>query len=109
MQYFPLLVAYEIIGPQIASKLQEDPNKIRVATTMFYQYIKPTIKAIEENQTDIAVNTYKTMTIELANRYNIDTNIILPRPQDLNLSNQSKGYTRKRNYIKPTIKYVSLG
>lgn len=106
MQYFPLLVAYEIIGPQIASKLQEDPDKIKIATTMFYQYIKPTIKAIETNQTDIAVNTYKTMTLELADRYNIDTNIVLPKPADLNLSEQNKGYTRKRSYIKPEIKYI---
>lgn len=109
MQYFPLLVAYEIIGPQIAQSLQEDPDKIRVAATMFYQYIKPTIKAIEENKTEEAVNTYKTMTLELANRYNVNTNIVLPSPADLNSPNQSKGHTRKRSYIKPTIKYVPLG
>lgn len=106
MQYFPLLVAYEIIGPQIAKKLQEDPDKIRIATTMYYQYIKPTIKAIEENQTEEAVNTYKTMTIELANRYEVNTNIVLPNPQDLNLPNQEKGHTRKKVYQKPTINAI---
>ena len=108
MQYFPLLVAYEIIGPQIAKKLQEDPDKIKVAVTMFYQYIKPVIKAIEENKTEEAVNTYKTMTLVLANRYNVDTNIVLPKPEDLNLSNpEEKGHTRKRPYKRPTIKPIT--
>ena len=107
MQYFPLLVAYEIIGPQIAERLQEDPNKIKIATTMFYQYIKPTIKAIEENKTEDAINIYKTMTIELAKRYNIDTNIVLPLQPNLNLSKPNKGLKRKRSYIKPTIKYAT--
>ena len=103
MQYFPLLVAYEIIGPQIAQKLQEDPDKIKVAVTMFYQYIKPTIKAIEENKTEEAVNTYKIMTLELANRYNINTNIILPDPAQMNLNTQDTGISRKKAYLKPTL------
>lgn len=96
MQYFPLLYAYEIIGPQIANKLQQDKNKIRVAATMFYQYIKPTIKAIENNETENAVNIYKTMTIELAKRYNVDTNIILPDPTRINITDIEKGISRKR-------------
>lgn len=96
IQYFPLLYAYEIIGPQIANKLQQDKDKIRVAATMFYQYIKPTIKAIENNETENAVNIYKTMTLELAQRYNVNTNIILPDPTQMNLPNIEKGITRKR-------------
>lgn len=107
MQYFPLLVAYEIIGPQIATKLQEDPDKINIATTMFYQYVKPTIKAIEENQTHLAVHIYKSMTLELANRYHIDTNMVLPTTQNINISKPNKELKRTRSYIKPTIKYVS--
>ena len=78
LKYLPLLYAYEIIGPQIATELKEDKNKTQVAANMFYQYIKPTIKLIEQKETDAAVNLYKTMTLELAKRYHINTNIILP-------------------------------
>lgn len=103
MQYFPLLVAYEIIGPQIATSLQKDPNKIKVATTMFYQYIKPTIKAIEENQTDKAVNIYKTMTIELAKRYNINTNTVMLNPNKVNTNELGHGRKRTRKIPVPSI------
>ena len=93
MQYFPLLVAYEIVGPQIANALKEDKDKIRIATTMYYTYIKPTVEAIENNETENAVNIYKKMTLELAKRYNINTNITLPNPMDLNLGKNN--FSRK--------------
>lgn len=89
MQYFPLLVAYEIVGPQIASSLNQDKDKIRVATTMYYTYIKPTVEAIENNETEKAVSIYKEMTLELAKRYKVNTDIVLPNPMDLNLSRDS--------------------
>lgn len=95
-KYFPLLFAYETIGPEIANKLQEDKDKITVAVTMFYQYIKPTIKAIEDNDTDLAVETYKTMTLDLAKRYNVDTNIVLPNPAEINNIDLNIGFSRKR-------------
>ena len=93
MQYFPLLVAYEIVGPQIANALKEDKDKIRVAASMYYTYIKPTVEAIENNETENAVNIYKKMTLELAKRYNINTNITLPNPMDLNLGKNN--FSRK--------------
>lgn len=96
MKYFSLLAAYEIIGPQIAEKLHKDPNKIITATTMFYQYIKPTIKAIENNETKLAIEIYKNMTLILANKYNIDTNIELSKTQEINNANLDIGFTRKR-------------
>ena len=92
MQYFPLLVGYEIIGPQIASKLQEDEEKIKVATTMYYLYIKPTVDAILNNETEKAVSIYKEMTLKLAKRYDVNTNIVLPNPNDLNLG---QNYSRR--------------
>jgi len=90
IEYLPLLYAYEIIGPQIASELQNDKEKTRIATTTFYQYIKPTIKAIENNEKELAIEIYKTMTIGLAKRYNIDLNIVLPE------QTQKNNLTRKR-------------
>jgi len=96
LQYLPLLYAYEIIGPQIATKLKEDKNKTQVAATMFYQYVKPTIKAIEANKTDLAVNIYKTMTLELAQRYNIDTNFVLPEAITTSTTNIEQQNIKKR-------------
>lgn len=98
-KYFPLLFAYEIIGPQIAEKLQADKDKIKVAVTMFYQYIKPTIKSIEEKNTDTAVEIYKTMTIELAQKYNIDLNINLPSPEQINIIELNCKKIRRRKRV----------
>ena len=87
MNYFPLLVAYEIVGPEIAKNLNEDNDKIRVATNMFFKYIKPTVTAIENGETEKAVEIYKVMTLELAKKYNVNMNIVLPNPIDMKLSN----------------------
>lgn len=99
MQYFPLLFAYEIIGPEIAQKLQEDKNRIKVAATMFYKYIKPTVIAIRNKETEKAIETYKTMTLELAQRYNVNLNIILPTPQQVNIMELKSIKTKSRKRI----------
>ena len=104
LQYLPLLYAYEIIGPQVAEKLKQDKNKTQIAISMFYQYIKPTIKLIQEGKTELAIETYKTMTLELAKKYNVNTNIVLPMtPQELEINNTKQVFTRKRVYSKPRI------
>lgn len=95
-KYFPLLLAYEIIGPQIAKKLHEDKNKIRVATTMFYLYIKPTVAAIQNKETEKAIEIYKSMTLELAKIYNINTNLFLPEPSHVNIISLYQAKQRKR-------------
>ena len=95
-KYFPILFAYEIIGPQIAKKLHEDKNKIRVATTMFYLYIKPTVAAIQNKETEKAIEIYKSMTIELAKIYNINTNLFLPDPSHINIISLYQAKKRKR-------------
>lgn len=40
MKYLSLIYVYEIIGPQIALALHNDKDKIHIASTTFYQYIK---------------------------------------------------------------------
>ena len=96
MKYYPLLFAYEIIGPEIAKKIKEDKDNVDIANQMFKQYINPTVIAIENNKTEDAVNIYKTMTIELAKRYEINTNIILPDPKQINIVEIGRGRTRTK-------------
>ena len=96
MKHFPLLFAYEIIGPQIAQKLQEDKDRIKVSANMFYRYIKPTVLAIRKNQTEEAVQIYKEMTIELAKRYNVNVNMILPTPQEVSILKLGDRKLRKK-------------
>lgn len=96
MKYYPLLFAYEIIGPEIVKKLKEDKDNVDIASQMFKQYINPTVIAIENNKTEDAVNIYKTMTIELAKRYEIDTNIILPDPKQISIVELRRGRTRTK-------------
>lgn len=106
MKYYPLLFAYEIIGPEIAKRLNEDENKSDVATLMFKQYITPTIIAIENNKTEDAVNIYKNMTIELAKKYEVDLNIIVPDPEQISIIELGQGRTKKRIFQEPTIKFI---
>lgn len=107
MKYFPFLVEYEILGPAIAAKMQQDKDKIRIASTMFYQYIKPTIKAINKNETENAVKIYREMTLYLADRYDISTDISISS-QDINdVKSKEQVPTRKRVYQKPTITFIS--
>lgn len=77
-KYITHLVTYDAIGPVIAKNLEEDKNGKEIATCMFDRYITKSVSAIEEEKYDEAVNIYIAMTDNLARMYNIDTNIIMP-------------------------------
>ena len=64
VSYFPLTDGSAIVTKQLQ---MDGTSKI-----MVYKPI------IEQKETDAAVNLYKTMTLELAKRYHINTDIILP-------------------------------
>ena len=96
IKYLPLLVLYDQIGPQIAYNLNLDENKQIIAQTMFTKYITPAVSAIEENKTETATNIYVAMTNVLAERYNIDTNIITINEKEIDMTTLGHGRIRKR-------------
>lgn len=94
-KYIPLLITYDTIGPQIASKLETDPNKEIIATTIFNRYITSSVLAIEENKHEEAINIYKSMTYSLASYYNIDTNVVNIDASNINTSSLGHGKIRR--------------
>lgn len=79
-KYKDLLVEYDIIGPEIAINLEDDPLRYQISANAFYKYIKPITKLIRDNKNDEAINCYVEMTTKLKSFYSInrviDTNII---------------------------------
>ena len=96
IKYLPLLVLYDQVGPQIAYSLEQDENKEIIAQTMFTKYITPAVSAIEENKTETATNIYVAMTNVLAERYNINTNIITINEKEIDMTTLGHGRIRKR-------------
>ena len=95
--YFPLLLTYDVVGPEISKRLAIDPNGKEIATIFFTNYITKAVEAIEEEKNETAINIYKAMTTSLADHYKIiiplmevDSNI---NPQEL-----GHGYTRRKTY-----------
>lgn len=93
-KYWPLLVTYDSIGPEIAFNLLKDKNQKEIAQTLFTKYISPSVTAIKEEKTTNAINTYVAMTNALAERYNITFAITDVKPEDVDLENL--GHARKR-------------
>ena len=99
VKYIPILLTYDIIGPQIAYNLYQDQNKTTIAKTLFTAYITKAVSAIEENKTQEAVNIYVAMTQSLARRYNINNHALYINPSSINLENidmNSLGHGRIR-------------
>lgn len=86
-KYFPLLEDYDAVGPLICEKLDEDPNKEKVANTMLSIFIKEAIDAIRDRAYNAAINTYENMTYYLMDYYELDMNL---------LHNTKKEIQRKR-------------
>lgn len=86
--YIPLLLMYDVIGPQIAYELNKDPNKKSIAKMLFDDpkagYIQKAVIAIEENKIQDAIEIYVAMTQSLAKRYNINTNVLHIHPESIN-------------------------
>jgi len=72
-KYKQILVEYDIIGPEIAKILNNDPLKEKIAEVYFYKYIKPIKFLIENNKYDEAVNLYVIMTNSLKNLYGLNS------------------------------------
>ena len=82
-KYFPILLTYDVIGPQIVKNLLVDPNKEVIAKRLFSEYITKAVTAIENNKIEEAINIYVAMTHTLASRYSIESNIIYIDPKTI--------------------------
>lgn len=102
-KYIPLLLSYDIIGPQIAYELEKDENKVEIATNLFNKFITASVSAIENNKTNDAVNIYVAMTQSLAERYNINTNIVMLNPNEVNIKELGHGRKRTKKITEPNI------
>ena len=89
--YIGHLMTYDIVGPVIAKKLEEDKNGKEIAQCMFSRYITRSVIAIEEHKYNDAINIYVAMTDALANIYNIDTNIIMPNINKVEIKSLGHG------------------
>lgn len=69
----PLLEDYDLVGPKISQKIDEDENKTRTANIMLTEYINPAINCIKNKLYDSAIEIYKDMTLDLMNYYEVDT------------------------------------
>lgn len=98
IKYYPLLVTYDVIGPNIALQLSNDENKEQIATTMVNNYISKAVTAIEEKKHEEATNIYVAMTNALAEKYNINTSIITINPEEIDFESLGHGRTKKRVY-----------
>ena len=74
-KYKRLLVEYDIIGPEIAESLNNDPLKYQIAANAFGKYIKPITDLIRKKDYEQAVNMYMEMTNKLKSFYSIETTV----------------------------------
>lgn len=98
----PLLVMYDQVGPKIANAINNDEFGDKISYSMFNHYIIPAVTAIENYDLNLAKDIYIAMTYSLANHYQIDTNIIIPEPEELDQEHLGHGKMRVR---KPQINY----
>lgn len=80
----PILVQYDTVGPMIARRLNNDPNKKMVAFSMLKEYIGPIAQMLAEDYVGNskpgirgnyakAINMYAQMTQSLIERYQLQT------------------------------------
>lgn len=93
VNYIPLLITYDLVGPIISRRLEDDKHREFIAKSLFEDYIKKAVKAVEEKNNDLATNIYVEMTNVLATRYKVNTNIVMPNIEDIDMENL--GHARK--------------
>ena len=95
-KYKQLLVEYDIIGPEIAKNLINDPLKYQIAANAFGKYIKPITDLIRKKDYEQAVNMYVEMTNKLKSFYNIETTVSINAIKEADINYSGHGvYTKK--------------
>lgn len=104
INYIPLLIVYDTIGPIIAFNLQNDNKREEIASSLLNNYIQQAVIAIENNKTQDAVDIYYAMTTSLAKRYNINLSTLYINSNDiktdeLDMKNLGHARTKIKNNI----------
>ncbi len=63
------LVSYCNIGPQIASRLDTDPEKIKVAQSIMDHFLLPAKQFVQQNRLAKAADIYRDMVYSLKDKY----------------------------------------
>jgi len=87
---YPILIEYDIIGPQIAEELRKDPINMYVARMYYNTSIIPIVEHIKHEEYGIAILKYQDMTNRLKNFYHIDEQI----PENINIDIKTLGKAR---------------
>ena len=95
INYIPLLLTYDTIGPIIASQLRKDNHGREIAETFFSKYIVKSVDAISESKEQDAIKIYTAMTNALAENYNINTNIVIPTINEIDVTQLGHGRVRR--------------
>lgn len=67
-----LLKKYDIIGPKVASCIENSPYKLSIAATLFQNFIVPTTNYVEHNDFKKATRLYIYMTERLMEYYKVN-------------------------------------
>lgn len=70
----PLLVEYDVFGPDIARALESDPDKVIIAGGLMQNSLIPVCQCIQEKDYDKAISIYKEMVTSLKLKYSIGFN-----------------------------------
>ena len=98
-KYKNILIEYDVIGPEIALNILNDPMRVKISVDCMYNYIKPIIKHINEENYELAISKYISMTNMLKNLYNVNTTLSLDTINNADINNSGHGkYIIKKSY-----------
>ena len=97
-QYKSILVEYDVIGPKIATALNNDPLKEKIAKMYFQNYITPVVNFINTKDYSSAITLYVDMTTKLKCFYGIgDQNITIEEINNADIKKSGHGkYIQKK-------------
>ena len=86
VQYIPLLLEYDQVGPIISQKIQEYNNQENLCLYLTKHFLYPCVVAIKEEKYEDAILTYEDLVITLKELFNIpNINIEIPKNVDMNI------------------------
>lgn len=74
-KYADILKEYDVLGPMICDRINEDPEKDHICEVMVENFIKPTCYEIVSGNNDLAVLMYQKMVRDLQTKYEIEVNL----------------------------------
>ena len=69
-KYEEILKIYDAVGPIIANNLNNDENKVQIASDIYKETLLPIVNNIKNNETNRAIQHYLYMTLYLVSHYN---------------------------------------